>query len=294
MLLRSPNGTGSQPDLSKLGFEVQKSQGGTSKALKANSGGKRRLVHECDISTADFDRFRGEMTSLFREFMTTQNGILHKISEDILSVKEEIKNLQQTTQNIILDHGQIKTDITELRTSQTTANNKIEMLESTVNTLKNTITVQKPLSNDEIFTEVQERYSREKNLIVVGVQEANGNNRSERSAADAQEVTKFFKSIFSECPDPVTVQRLGKYTPNKNRPIKVSFLSRDTVLYLLKMKVNQTTARYRIYSDQTVYQQNQMKCLRDELNRRIEDGERDLVIKFIKGNPKIVSATPKN
>jgi hypothetical protein len=73
----------------------------------------------------------------------------------------------------------------------------------------------------------------------------------------------------------------------------VSFSSSEIVINILKKKSNQSDKPYKLYKDQTAYQQNQMKTLKAELKQRIENGEKDLGIKFVKGNPKIVNIQPK-
>lgn len=55
-----------------------------------------------------------------------------------------------------------------------------------------------------------------------------------------------------------------------------------------------TSDNVRLFSDQTRQQQEYMKNLRNELRRQIDGGEKDLVIKYVKGIPKIVKQSPKN
>ncbi|XP_045452345.1 uncharacterized protein LOC123661426 [Melitaea cinxia] len=75
--------------------------------------------------------------------------------------------------------------------------------------------------------------------------------------------------------------RLGKYTPNKSRPIKVFFNNTDIPKCLVynKQKLPKTI---KIYSDQTPTQKLFMQQLRDELQKRTANGEKDLIIKYIK------------
>ncbi|CAH2089374.1 unnamed protein product [Euphydryas editha] len=93
---------------------------------------------------------------------------------------------------------------------------------------------------------------------------------------------KIIKTTYPECPDPIYVHRLGKYTIRKNRPIRVSFSSPEITKLILRNKTTQKDSQIKIYSDKTIHQQQQMKELKQELERRIQNGENNLVIKYIK------------
>ena len=63
-----------------------------------------------------------------------------------------------------------------------------------------------------------------------------------------------------------------------------------TVLRNKKMLMGKpNTAQYSIISDQTPMQEKFLKDLRTELEDRKASGEKNITIKYIDGNPKIVS-----
>ncbi|CAG4954177.1 unnamed protein product [Parnassius apollo] len=107
--------------------------------------------------------------------------------------------------------------------SQVATNEKIDVLVANIevlNTKSDNKSIAIDLSCNEIFSELQERYLREKKLIIVGVPEAKGETSKQRSASDMGEVLKIIKITFPECPDPIQVRRIGKYSPKKIRPLK--------------------------------------------------------------------------
>lgn len=78
----------------------------------------------------------------------------------------------------------------------------------------------------------------------------------------------------------------------KTRPLKVYFESQATAKAKLRNKNNMKRSDIKIYSDQTPHQEKEMKLLREELQKRTESGEKNLIIK-VKGTPKIIKQ-PKN
>ena len=95
------------------------------------------------------------------------------------------------------------------------------------------------------------------------------------------------------------VSRLGKFdsTPNKrSRPIKVVFSSEANVistlkkLKKLKLKSIQKFAKISIFRDRTPMQIKIYNDVKTELNNRLQNGESNLKIKFIKGIPNIISS----
>lgn len=88
--------------------------------------------------------------------------------------------------------------------------------------------------------------------------------------------------------------RIGKYKPDVNRSIKVTFESEETTKLIFRNKNKLTDTDVKIFPDQTPYQQTYFKKLKEELNRRTANGEGNLKIKYIKGVPQIISTSTKN
>lgn len=135
---------------------------------------------------------------------------------------------------------------------------------------------------------------RSKNIILYGVPEPVSKSLEDRQGRDKSMVVNILNIILADCPAPIKMFRLGKYNANKNRLIKVCFSSEEIVKRLLKIKQNNKEDEIRVFSDQTPQQKAYLKALKVELERRICDGETNLIIKYIKGLPKIIKAIPKN
>lgn len=112
------------------------------------------------------------------------------------------------------------------------------------------------------------------------------NDRIKRHAVEKNEILKVIQSMEESIPEPYKLHRIGKYSPGKNRPIKIYFKSSETVKLILRNK--HKYPNFQIYPDQTHMQRQYYKELKKELNRRKENGEAELRIKYVNGHPKIV------
>lgn len=201
-------------------------------------------------------------------------------------------------ENLIQENLKLRNELSEIKSSHKTMQEQINFLESDLHALKSSKT-DKPAEksllscNEDTILEIQQRIERQKNIVIAGICELQNNNLEQRQSYDRNEVVKLTKSIFSECPDPIKVFRLGKHKPGKNRLLKVCFATAETAKYLLQNQPK-NYCNIRLYSDQTPAQRNYMNHLKEELDRREKSGELDLTIKYIKNVPKIVKKLPKN
>lgn len=106
---------------------------------------------------------------------------------------------------------------------------------------------------------------------------------------------KVITSLYENCPKPIKSIRLGKYIPTKNRPIKVCFDDTHTPRFLLRNKIK-LHENIQIYADQTPTQKQYWQSMKEELQTRTNNGEKDLIMKYIRGVPRIVinKTNPKN
>lgn len=91
--------------------------------------------------------------------------------------------------------------------------------------------------------------------------------------------------------------RLGKYDPTRSeskRPIKVVFSSVVSVTAVMrnltKLRDNPRFGNISIFRDRTPVQIQLHNEIKTELNARLDNGETDIKIKYIKGIPSIVSS----
>jgi hypothetical protein len=150
--------------------------------------------------------------------------------------------------------------------------------------------------SEEIINEVAERNIRASNLLFYNIPESNSDNINDRMSHDSNIVNNIIDSINigDSIIRPTKLIRLGIRGQNKTRPIKAIFNSPNDAFEILKLKKKLLSqnppSTYSISSDRTLYQRNYMKNLREELEtRRLDSEETDLIIKYVRGTPKIVS-----
>lgn len=244
-----------------------------------------------------------EMMSFLTDFSKTQKDNIEKLSQDISSIKDQVCSIKTTSENVILEQNKMKIKLENVVKSTNATEKKIESLESDVQLLKNATSVVSPASPsqivaapqryEDIVSEIQERYIRDKNIILTGLPEPQTSDLDERRDFDKNRVSKVLKAIYKDCPDPIKISRIGKYNSEKSRPLKVCFGSHETAKVILRNKNQENCGSVKIYSDQTKHQQAYMKDLKKQLQQRTDNGESNLTIKYIKGTPQIVMQQSK-
>lgn len=299
-VLRSPNGGGigkglggSEPNLS-LPSDSEKSQ--------ITFRNKRKLLcgnEEIMSEISNLNKKMADMMSLLTQSTNTQTENINKLCQDMNLIKGQVNNICTNIDSIHVEQHKLKDEITNLVASTNSTQEKIGLLETDVKLLKSSAgqsTNTEPIIYENFIAECNERYLRGKNIIIVGVQEPCMDNMdiADKQNSDRQEVNKITRMIFSGCPEPERVIRLGKFQHGKTRPIKACFVSEEPVKNVLRNKNNVITGNVKIYSDQTPYQREAMRKLKQELEIRTANGETDLCIKYIKGVPQITIKTAKN
>lgn len=303
-ILRSPTGSGidanrsgSQPNLTST-----KLYSADLTELQATFRNKRKQPergYELENELAEMNSKMDKMMNFLSEFTATQQLAVEKISQDVSSIKEQVVNINTTTDNLLLEQDAMKVQLEDLKKSTEATNKKIVSVESDVQRLKaNTSNVAHSLQDpkmtyDDMMTEFRERNIREKNIVLTGIPEPQLTSPEKRRASDKNEVMKIIQTISKDSRDPIYITRLGKYSTNKNRPIKACFASQEEAKFILRNKSTVTSETVKIFSDQTPSQQMYLKNLRSELQQRIENGEDNLIIKYVKGVPKIIKLQAK-
>lgn len=291
------SGTGgnsaSQPELSKL--ESYESE------LKNISLRKRKTP--ADEFSRQFSEFKQEILGILQDFTKTQTDGMNNIRYDISFIKEQLLDMRTTTNNLISENSNLKLLIENLTTNINDTQSEIKCLENDIQVLQKSQPsallkpYQTPISGrDDIMAEVQERLSRSKNIIITGIYEPHMIDIQKRREIDRSEVKNVLQTIYPQCPEPDKILRLGKYDQNnkKIRPLKVCFLSTEIAKVILRKKTHMKDSKIKIYADQTPIQYQNMLNLREELKKRTENGETGLIIKYVKGNPKIIQQQSKN
>ena len=142
---------------------------------------------------------------------------------------------------------------------------------------------------------------RKNNLIVFGVAESSGSNSDERKGHDKDKITEIIKVTMADQEqnnlNVVNSFRLGKFTLNKNRPLKIIFEDENSAgsIFFNRFKLVETDKIKDCMLKKIKLERDFLKSLWTELQRRTYSGEKNLKIKYFNGHPKIIDVTvPKN
>lgn len=254
---------------------------------------KRKERCEQEEYKNDIASLRADIMIYFKEMSKTQNENLKIIREEMREIKDEIKAIKSVTENFTQQLKEVNDDIKNIKLNNTATQEKICHLEKEISQLKtkdnsDNLMAESPLLKCEnLIQELKDRSDREKNIIITGIPEKTDKHFNVRRIHDIEEFTKLATSVIVDCPKPVKSMRLGKYVPGKNRPLKISFNKNDTPKLLLQNRAKFPDT-VKIYSDQTPTQKQYLQSVKEELKRRLDEGEKDLIIKYIKGIPSII------
>lgn len=183
------------------------------------------------------------------------------------------------------------TQLNTLSTELATLTTKVVTLEANI---ASSNTKSSSLINDNLISEMIDRQSRRNNVLLFNLPEAL--NDSTNAISDPTSIQNIldFLNLKSK---PNSVTRLGKPSSSnttKPRPIKLHFSDQKDIFELFsyqnKLKSNPTWKDLRFSPDRTKQQQEYVSHLRQELLNRQSNGEQDLIIKYIKGTPKIINS----
>lgn len=141
-----------------------------------------------------------------------------------------------------------------------------------------------------------DRQNRLKNVLLFNLPESNNSNNETSDLNIVQDILTFLNLNIS----PIKIARLGKLPSNstKPRPLKLCFPYQQAVFDIFssqhKLKSNSSWENIRFSSDRTKLQQNHMSELRQELLQRRSEGESNLIIKYVRGIPTILSFQKTN
>lgn len=193
------------------------------------------------------------------------DGKSSRVQEDLSDLKKNLENHSKILQNLGDELKKIQNSLDKINVG--------ENLESSP-------------SIDALCFELNERRKREKNIIIHNLQE------NETNDDDRNEVIKILKKV---CPElntqKIGISRLGKQQSQRSRPLKVVLSNRDEARVIMFKKRSVNLGKIFISIDQTPAQRKSYLDLKKELDLRREEGEKDIVIRYFQGCPKIVSKT---
>ncbi|CAH2104430.1 unnamed protein product [Euphydryas editha] len=293
---RSPTGSGTntRPCGSQLKYtEIQTNESSTNITHRNKRKEPNDSVRICS-ELSDLKKQMSEIMEMIKLTSSSQAENINKLSNDISTIKNQVSDISSTIVNILSEQNNMKITVNNLQNANENLRKKIDVLESDINKIKDTLPIstsdgQPRPTYEEIVSEINERYIRSKNIVIVGVPEPD--MTTDRHIYDKNEVGKILKMINPECPEPLKTHRLGKLKPDYIRPLKVYFSTDETAKVLLRNKHTVNLNNIKIFSDQTPNQRRYIQNLKKELEKRTADGEINLTIKYIKDIPKIIKST---
>uniref|UniRef100_A0A8D9AFS8 Uncharacterized protein n=1 Tax=Cacopsylla melanoneura TaxID=428564 RepID=A0A8D9AFS8_9HEMI len=142
---------------------------------------------------------------------------------------------------------------------------------------------------DAIINEMNERERRAKNVLIFDIQETNSTELQDKILHDKQKVNSILESL--QLPNLGTnsrIRRLGKHSENP-RPILITVENKFNAISILR-KAREANKK-NIKKDMTPMQRDRMKSLQEKLKKKIDDGETNWTIRYIKGSPQLWKIT---
>ncbi|KAJ3652304.1 hypothetical protein Zmor_018282 [Zophobas morio] len=171
----------------------------------------------------------------------------------------------------------------------------VNSLQTQINELKSNIkanTSNKITSEEEIFAEINDRLHRSKNVIVYNLSEFQSDDLNTRINKDKESVSNILNSMNLPLYEFKSI-RLGTAKQNsKPRPLKLIFKNANEAMEVLKDR-RKAPNDIKLNYDQTILQREKYKMVRQELQTRLSNGEQNLAIRYIRGEPKIISKSNK-
>ncbi|CAI6376456.1 unnamed protein product [Macrosiphum euphorbiae] len=213
--------------------------------------------------------------SSLSEIKSTQNKLIQSFNEQ----NKAIKNFSTRFDNL---SSQIK----KLSDDNASLNGKVSQLELKIKNLEQNALSTPKTTHLDIINEIADRQSRTNNIILFNLPEATDPSKIK---PDSERL----KLIFNEMElniEPIRFFRLGNPS-TRARPLKITLNDTENVFNVLraqsKIRSSDEFKELRFSSDRTLKQREQMSKLRQELETRRSNGENNIIIKYIKGNPVI-------
>lgn len=151
---------------------------------------------------------------------------------------------------------------------------------------------QSEVHEEDLLTEAFERQKRMSNIVIHNLPEPRNSNID---ATDLTTVTTLLKDIAHTDIKIERVFRMGKGNKNGSRSLKVMLTNPNDVKDVLKNKMVVAKSKdIFISSDLTHLQLKRLARVREEFRMRREKGERDIIIKYVKGIPQITKKPSTN
>jgi hypothetical protein len=226
-----------------------------------------------------------------QEFMDRVKVMLGNFNEFLFG--ENSKLTKEQIKRISLFQGDVMGVVGEMAVQMGILEGQVKGLDAAVKTLSAQKCVQTGAPDMcEMISEIEERVDRSKNLILYNVPEPVVASREASLSADLSMVSSTIHGMIDQEIDIRRVTRIGKKS-ERPRPIKVELRDKSDALLVLTNS-RSAPSGIKVKNDLTWHQRNRIGELRKELEERLQQGEKNITIRYINANPKIVSTTPKH
>ncbi|CAG4993201.1 unnamed protein product [Parnassius apollo] len=203
------------------------------------------------------------MMQVLTSINVNQMEAINRISKDVSSLKEHVKDLKTEIDSLRFENEKIKRNIENVYSKYNEKDKQIETLDSEIKNLQitklidplTTTTVSNTIE-ETVMAELSDRLVRSKNIIITGLMETKISDYKERKEAEKREVLGLLKKISNDCTKPKSITRLGKYAPDKQRLLKVCFSTPKEAISVLRSKSNEKLNPIKIFADRTLQQQS--------------------------------------
>lgn len=204
---------------------------------------------------------------------------LTKLNESVIKCTESVNRNNLLIAQHSVEINSCRQEIEALKVENCNLRQKVELLESSSGG---------SATGQLGYSEIRLRLSREPNLILAGIPE-------DIPAHSLVEVVGgvLRPAIHDGGLDVVGVGRIGRRNVNGPRILQVKLKDATSKYTILKNKAQVRDPRFpnmKIFPDLTPMQTDTLKRARRELSRRIQNGERNLTIRYINNEPQIVES----
>lgn len=163
---------------------------------------------------------------------------------------------------------------------------KLDEMEERLNTLSRQQPIsENPSFNDKMAEELLERQKRSNNIVIFNLPVKED---------DKRDAGKLLSDLANRNINILKSARVGKTNKNGFKALKVTLSNHDDVDNVLKAKRTLKGKNIYINTDLTHLQRTNLNELKMEMESRKKNGEEDLIIKYVKGIPKLVKKNSLN
>lgn len=220
-------------------------------------------------------------------YSKTLDTILMKI--DALATKDDLRIISN-------DIASLREDISNMSLAIADITPRLAQVESEVVTMKNDISKLKSEDSahnlEDFCSEVSDRLARKANIILRNIPESSSSSPDDKKTHDHSLISRIFDLVHFK-PSKFSFFRLGKMSVRSPRTVKVILPNADSVKeffskFSQELLTDSSISKVTASRDRTLQERKHLDELREELDRRTGNGERDLTIKFINNTPRII------